>query len=299
VPDATTLAFLGAASGGDTGGTATLHYTDSSSQDFTLGLTDWASLAPSFGNAVAATMTYRNGPHGKEMFKTSLFIAQVALQAGKTLQSITLPTAPAGPNRLHIFAFATAGPLGSYNNAGTSDDANPKLANFDGLGASYSASALQAQGCNPGDNAFFGGTSGTVFQWPAGNSGELNNYIATGQTLAIHPLDNAATLAFAGASTGGLTSGTAIIHYSDGSQQSFRLELSDWTLNNGKSQPASDNQVMYTMPYHNTPNGQERVRTYIFFTSVALQAGKTIQTLTLPTISQGQMHIFAIATRGA
>ena len=244
-------------------------------------------------------MPYRNGPNRQQTVRVSLFAAQIALPAGKTLKSITLPTTPTGTNRLHIFAFATVGALGSYNNAGTSDDNNPKAANFDGLGASYSARALQAQGCNPGDNAFFGGTTGTVFQWPAGNSGDLNNYLATGQTLAVNPSGNAATLAFAGASVNGPTSGTATIHYSDGTQQSFLLGLSDWTLNNGKNQPSFGNQVMYSMPYHNTPNGRARTKTYIFFTAVNLQGGKTVQSVTLPAPTHGQMHIFAIATRAA
>ncbi|HEY0757160.1 MAG TPA: hypothetical protein VGD98_24615 [Ktedonobacteraceae bacterium] len=293
----TTLAFLGSASGDSSSGTATINYTDNSSQDFTLGLTSWASQKPAFDNDLAATMTYRYGPQGKELVKTSLFIAQVIPWSGKILKSVTLPTAASGTNKLHIFAFATNSTPGSYNNAGTSDDSNPTAANFNGMGASYSAKALQAQGCNPGDNAFFRGQAGTVFQWSSGNSGELNNYIANGQTLEVNPLSNATTLAFAGASAGTPVSGTATIHYSDGSDQSFSLGFSDWTLNNGKARPSFGNQVMYTMAYHNTPNGRVQIPTYIFYASVSLEAGKTIQSVTLPTAEQGQMHIFAITTR--
>ena len=298
-PGATMLAFLGSSTGGATSGNATIHYTDGSSQDFTLGLSNWTGPTSEFGNTLVATMSYRNGPNGRQTTRAYLFAAQVALPAGKTLKSVTLPAAPGSSNRLHIFAFATLGALGSYNNAGTSDDENPKLANFDGLGASYSARALQAQGCNPGDNAFFGGPTGTVFQWPSGNSGELNNYIAVGQTLAVNPLANAATLAFAGASVGGPSSGTATLHYSDGSQQTFVLGFSDWTLNTGKSRLSFGNKIMYSMPYHNTPNGRASKQTYVFFASVALQPGKTLQSITLPKTAQGQLHVFAITTRSA
>lgn len=296
-PGATTLAFLGSSSGDDSSGTATLHFTDTTSQEFTLGLTSWTKQTPAFGNIVAAKIKYRFGPKGKEVTPTYLFIAQISLPASKTLKSVTLPAAAGNGVYLHIFAFATAGGFGTYNNAGTSDDANPGKANFDGLGGSYSARALQLQGCNPGDNAFFGGSDGTVFQWPGGNSGESNNYIANGQTLEIHPLDNATILAFAGASVGGPTSGTGLIHYTDGSQQSFHLGFSSWTLDNGKSQPTFNNQVMYRMSYHNSPNGRIQMPTYIFYAMVDLQPGKTIQSVTLPTPAQGQMHIFAIATR--
>ncbi|HEX7734926.1 MAG TPA: hypothetical protein VF458_08685 [Ktedonobacteraceae bacterium] len=296
VPGATTLAFLGSSTGGDTSGTATAHYTDGSSQDFTLGLTNWASPTPSFGNGIVASTAYRYGPKGREFVRTFLFSAQVTLRADKTLKSVTLPATPAGANRLHVFAFATSGPLGSYNNAGTSDDSTPASANFDGLGASYSSQALQAQGCNPGDNAFFRSQETTVFQWSNGNSGELNNYIASGQTIQVSPLDNATTLAFAGASTGAAASGTATIHYTDGSKQTFLLGLSEWTLNNSQSRPAFGNQVMYAMPYHNTPNGRVQAQTYIFYASVDLQPGKTVQNITLPTPARGKMHIFAITT---
>lgn len=298
VAQATTLAFLGSATSGNTSGPAIIHYTDGSTQDFTLGFTDWSSRTLAFGNMLVATMPYRNGPNGKNSHIAALFAAEVALQAGKTLKSVTLPATPAGRNRLHIFAFATKGPLGSYNNIGVSDDSDSKEANFDGLGDSYSAQALQADGCNPGDNAFFGGTRGTVFQWPSGISGAPNNVIADGQTLPVNSLKRASILAFAGASVGGPVSGTAIIHYSDGSQQTFQLGFSDWTLDSGKAHPAFANKVMYMMPYHNTLNGREQVKTYIFYASVALQPHKVVQSVTLPVAVGGkQMHVFAIATR--
>jgi hypothetical protein len=298
--NATTLAFLGSATDGNTSGTATLTYTDGSTSTFTLGLSDWANGSPAFGNKIVATMGYRNGPNGKQFIKIYLFYTDVALAAGKTLKSVTLPTAPGGKNRLHIFAFGTKGPLGSYNNIGTSDDSNTKMGNFDGSGNSYSAEGLQIDGCNPGDNAFYLGTTGAVFQWPAGNSGDVNNYIANGQTLAVNAFNNASLLAFAGASSGGPSSGTATINYSDNSHQTFTLGFSDWTLNGGKSQPGFGNGIMYAMPYRNTQNGHENVKTYVFFASVALQQGKTVVSVTLPqTVNQGQMHIFAVTTKAA
>ena len=298
--NANTLAFLGSASEGNVSGQATLNYTDGSTQTFTLGFTDWASAKTAFGNRVVATTTYRNGPHGRQAIKIYLFYTDVGLAQGKTLKSVTLPAAPGGQGRLHVFAFATRGPLGSYNNIGTSDDSNTKTANFDGSGNSYSAQALQSDGCNPGDNAFYLGTGGAVFQWPGGNSGELNNYIPVGQTLTVNAFNNASILAFAGASIDGPSSGTATINYSDGSHQSFILGFSDWTLGAGKAQPTFGNRVMYAMPYRNTQNGRENVSTYVFFTAVALQQGKQAQSVTLPgALNGGQMHIFAITTKSA
>jgi hypothetical protein len=298
VAQANKLAFLGSATNGNTSGTAILHYTDGSSQSFTLGLTDWLKPTPAFGNTLVATLAYRNTLKGHQRLKNYLFSAEVDLQAGKTLASVTLPVSSDGPGRLHIFAFATSGPFGSNNNIGTSDDKSPGAANFDGLGDSYSAQALQADGCNPGDNAFFGGTTGTVFQWPAGTSGTPNNIIATGQTLPVNPLAQTTLLAFVGAAVGGPVSGTATIHYSDGSEQTFQLGFSDWTLKQGTERLAFGNQVMYSMPYHNTARGRAEVKTYLFYAEVALQPGKTVRSVTLPDPhGSGQMHIFALATK--
>ena len=37
---------------------------------------------------------------------------------------------------------------------------------------------------------------------------------------------------------------------------------------------------------------------YVYYTDVALQAGKTIQSMTFPTtVSKGQLHIFALGTK--
>jgi hypothetical protein len=298
--NATTMGFLGSATNGNTSGTATITYTDGTTQNFTLGFTDWAKPTLAFGNKLVSTMTDRLGPTGKQSINVYLFSTQVTLQSNLKVRSITLPAATGNKSALHVFAITTVGPLGSYNNIGTSDDGNSKGANFDNVGNSYSAQGLQSQGSNPGDNAFFRGTTGAVFQWPSGNSGEVNNYIAAGQTLAVNPLNNASILGIAGASTGGPSTGTATINYADNSHQTFTLGLSDWTLNGGGSKPSFGNSIMYTMPYRNTVNGPQFQKTYVFFAAVSLQQGKTVQSITLPSkASRGQMHIFAVTTKTA
>ena len=82
-------------------------------------LSDWAgdggSATASPGNTIAATTTYCNKAGGSsQTINTYLFAtAPVALIAGKTVRSITLPSA-ASSGALHIFAVATqTGPIGS------------------------------------------------------------------------------------------------------------------------------------------------------------------------------------------
>lgn len=110
---ATKLSVLGSAAEGAASGTATLTYTDGTTQQAEIGFSDWTlgggSQAPSFGNTVAVHTTYRDvqgggkDPVGTEVFAT----APIALQAGKQLASVTLPATTDG-GVIHVFAMATA-----------------------------------------------------------------------------------------------------------------------------------------------------------------------------------------------
>ena len=102
-----TLAFLGSATNGPSSGTATITYTDGTTQAFTLAFSDWtlnhgtSNLLP--GNRIVATMTYRNSSTGQQARTTYVFYTSVSLTAGKIVQSVALPgTVTQG--RLHIFA---------------------------------------------------------------------------------------------------------------------------------------------------------------------------------------------------
>jgi hypothetical protein len=99
---ATRLAFLGSSTNGPQSGTATITYTDNTTQTFQLGFNDWAARTP--GNTVALTMQYLNGLQGKRVVKNYMYYMQVSLIAGKTVASLTLPT----NSDIHIFGFSAA-----------------------------------------------------------------------------------------------------------------------------------------------------------------------------------------------
>jgi hypothetical protein len=183
----------------------------------------------------------------------------------------------------------------AFNNVGISDDTSPSSGNFDAYQDSYSIEALRNAGINAGDNAFY---NGMVFTWPNALPGQPDNYVPQGQTIPVTPISNANVLGFLGVSTLGPSSGKATIHYTDGSVQTITLGFSDWTLGADTKPISFGNGKLATMNYRNTPNGQEQVNTYVFYTDFTLQAGKTVQSVTLPsTTNGGQMHIFAIATK--
>ncbi|HEX4832026.1 MAG TPA: GH92 family glycosyl hydrolase [Trebonia sp.] len=106
-----TLGFLGAASNGPSRGIATLHYSDGSSSQFWLGLSDWTlnggGGTPSYGDAVAASTPYRDGGGGQQQVGTDVFYTALPVDGSKTLTSVTLP-AQVTAGALHVFAVGTS-----------------------------------------------------------------------------------------------------------------------------------------------------------------------------------------------
>ncbi len=294
LPNANTLAFLGASTNGNASGSATITYTDGTTQTFTLGFADWNSSSISslpYNDSVAASMSYRNTVSGQQTINTYVFETKVTLQASKTVQSVTLPTTVTG-GQLHVFSVGTRS--GTYNNAGTSDDAQPTFADYDGSGRSYSMQALQAAGVTAGQIVMVNGIS---FTWPNAAPGFFNNYRAAGQVVNVASQSNATTLAFLGSATSGPSSGTATITYTDGTTQTFTLGFADWSSSSISSLPYNDS-IAVSMSYRNTVSGQQTINTYVFETEVTLQASKTVQSVTLPTtITGGQVHVFAIGLK--
>jgi|GEM_PF-484105 len=177
-----------------------------------------------------------------------------------------------------------------FNNEGISSNADPAVGNFDGGGRSYSSDALAAAGFAPGQNVTVGNYS---FQWVTAAVGQADNWEPGEQMIPFST--TASSIAFLGASSGGASTGTGFVHYTDGSAQSFTITFSDWTLGGGSVAVAPGDTIAVETPYRNTLNGPETVNTYVFATGVTLTAGKTVASITLPmSTSPGAMHIFAV-----
>ncbi|HET9170001.1 MAG TPA: endo-beta-N-acetylglucosaminidase H [Actinospica sp.] len=105
------IAFLGASTNGPSHGTATVHFTDGTSQNVTLSFSDWTlnggSASVQSGNTKAVTTSYRNtASGGRESVGTNVFATSpIKLTAGKTVAGVTLPSS-ANQGVLHVFAIA-------------------------------------------------------------------------------------------------------------------------------------------------------------------------------------------------
>jgi predicted alpha-1,2-mannosidase len=109
-----TLGFLGAATNGPSQGVLTLHYSDGSTAQYWLGLSDWtlnggSASAPSYGNQIVATLPYRDcmGCTGPDDTKTYVYYTGVPVDPTKTLTSVTLPLG-ATQGELHVFAIGSS-----------------------------------------------------------------------------------------------------------------------------------------------------------------------------------------------
>jgi beta-glucosidase len=305
----TDLGFLGASQNGTATGTVTVNYTDGSSQSYSLNMADWYANSPVVGNQLLTTTSswnFQTNPLGAH--PVSVYFASVPLQKGKQVSSVTLPVLnnAGGTTAMHIFATAigngtptTGAPYPSlaaaYDNVGITDNSDPAPGNFDGTGDSFSAQALAAGTPTPltaGGQATFGGTT---FTWPSA-VGAADNVIADGQTIDL--TGSGTDLGFLGAGAFGAASGTGTITYTDGSTQSFSIAMADWY----NDAPVGGDQIATTTSSWNFSSSTQTPHPVsIYFASVPLQAGKTVASVTLPTVSASAgngvtaMHVFAIA----
>jgi beta-glucosidase len=305
----TDLGFLGASQNGTASGTVTVHYTDGSSQSYNLNMADWYANSPAVGNQLLTTTSswnFQNNPLGPH--PVSIYFSSVPLQPGKHVASVTLPVlnGAGGTTAMHIFAMATGtgtpttgAPYSSlaaaYNNVGITDNSNPAPGNFDGTGDSFSTQALAAGTPTPltaGGQATFGATT---FSWPSA-VGTPNDVIADGQIINL--TGSGTDLGFLGAGAFGAASGTGTITYTDGTTQSFSLVMADWYNN---AAVAGDEVATTTSSWNFSSSTQTPHPVSVYFASVPLQAGKTVASVTLPTVSASAgngitaMHIFAMA----
>jgi hypothetical protein len=104
-----TLGLIGAGDYGSPTGTATVTYTDGTTESHTVSFADWWSNSATGGD-VLVTVPYLNTTTGRENQQVSLYYAPIPLQAGKTVRYLTLPDvsdgASSGTAAMHIFSIA-------------------------------------------------------------------------------------------------------------------------------------------------------------------------------------------------
>ncbi|NUS11827.1 MAG: beta-glucosidase [Streptomyces sp.] len=275
--------------------TATTTYTNGSRQavqDIAVAL-----AVPDGWEATAATPDVFGevGPGRSVSTTWSVTVPADAKPDGRTLSAtVTTPSGDYGTQAPVTVSYASL--TAAFDNSGISDDANTKTGSIDAEGASFSLQALAAQGWTAGRSTDHDGVS---FPWPAtAGTGQPDNVVAGGQAVEI--TGTGGRLGFVGTSTFGSTSGTGVILYTDGTTQTYALALSDWWAGS----PAQGSDFAATTPYLNNGGGQQTHDVHMSAATVDLLPGKTVQAITLPDVSKGQidhqvgMHLFSVAIGG-
>ena len=182
----------------------------------------------------------------------------------------------------------------SYNDVGITADSNTAPGNYDGGGASFSETALTNAGAAPGATVT---STGIAFTFPNVAAGTDDNTVAEGQTITM---SGSGTLGFLVSGSYGPASGTGTITYTDGSTQGYTLNAPDWF----STSPPSGGAVAVSSAYQNRQGNTTYAGSGdIFSETVALTAGKTIASVTLPsggalTTGTSAVHVFAISAEG-
>jgi predicted alpha-1,2-mannosidase len=148
------ISFLGAANHGPSTGTATVNFSDGSTQNIQVTFSDWTlgggSATVSAGNTVAATAAYRNhAGASSDATKSYLFAtAPVALPSGKTVSSVRLPS-DTSTGGLHVFAigFGSGGGTGTVTGPIVSG-VDSSLCMDDDHSNATNNNKIQIYGCN-------------------------------------------------------------------------------------------------------------------------------------------------------
>ncbi|MEY9964074.1 putative alpha-1,2-mannosidase [Streptacidiphilus sp. MAP12-16] len=148
------ISFLGSANNGPSSGTATVDFTDGTSQSVPLAFSDWTlgggsgSALP--GSAVAVTAAYRNqAGAASDNVKTYVFAtAPVNLSAGRTVSDVRLPS-DTDTGGLHVFAIGFTAAVAAPNGPIVSGVSSSLCAD-DNNGAATNGSHIQIWTCNGG-----------------------------------------------------------------------------------------------------------------------------------------------------
>jgi hypothetical protein len=236
---------------------------------------DWAYESSNPGEYVVRTMSYRNYSQNNGLDTRAMYAYGYILPipAGKTLQSVTLPTNA----NIMILSMDLVGPQSQvnlsslFNQVGLTSDDNTDLGSLDGLGYSYSIEALGGAAV---------AWAGTTFN--LGSAGKNNVVAANNQTVVL-PAGTYTALQLLAASVFGPQRGVFTVHYSDGTSSTFTQSFSDWAFNT--SQPGES--VVESMDYRNSNqrggNGRDTRSLFVYGYSFALNPGKQVVSVTLPT----------------
>lgn len=172
----------------------------------------------------------------------------------------------------------------AYGNVGVTDESDTAPGDFDGDGNSFSAQQLASQAVTPGGTV---SALGTDFTWPDVPAGSPNNVVAAGQAVDLNGRGD--TLAFLGSGSSFGATGTATVHYADGSTSTGSFGFPNWSF---QEPDAHDATLVVSTDGRNTPAGygDAAYQYRVFAHSIPVDASRTVDFVVLP--SSPTLHVF-------
>ncbi|MFI6292583.1 glycosyl hydrolase family 95 catalytic domain-containing protein [Nonomuraea sp. NPDC050790] len=171
-----------------------------------------------------------------------------------------------------------------FDNDGVSSHELMTDGDFDGSGYTYPAEELPPAGPLTHE--------GLTFAFPATGDGARNNVTAQGQTIPV-PQGRYRRLWLLGASAFGDASGRLVATYADGTTAEVPFTLPNWT----GQPPAGGHEVKRCTHRHGTA-GPSTSKVALFTAPCALDPARELRSLTLPTLTRPQAHVFALSLEG-
>jgi hypothetical protein len=260
-------------------------YTDGTTTTLTQSLSDWFTPQNYAGEAKAVTMAYRLTATGAQSAGPCyLYGYALAINSAKTVKSVTLPanrnvvvvsatlsgatTAPTTPvTPVTPTSGSTAISLAGVANvfAAFNDGAAPTTGGIDTHGAALSKTLLGASAT----------WTGTTFAFGAAGVADA----VSGVTVPLTAGSYSALKLLAVGLNGNQPSQTFTVTYTDGTTSVFTQSLSDWFT----PQNYAGESKALTETYRLAASGAKDPRTfYVYGYSFALNAAKTVKSVTLP-----------------
>jgi len=284
-----------AANGNQTSQKLTLTFTDSSTVVWTQSFSDWGSPQNYGHEAIISTQTYRDtSSGGNETFTNHVYGYSYTIPAGKTLQSITLPTnSDLGFLDLQMSTCTPVDISDGYTNWGIANGQtqvdNKQGFFFGDPGFYYYSGNLQS-------TIAWGGVTFNLGPTSTSSSG-TNNYIQqNGQFISV-PQGQYSWVYLAGAANGG-TKGSPVhtgninitLKYTDDSTTNYVQQFSNWL----SPQNFSGESIIQMQPNWVNQLGNVKSQTnYVYGYAFPIAEGKTLQSVELG--GGGKYGILAIS----
>ncbi|MGW0548457.1 NEW3 domain-containing protein [Streptomyces altiplanensis] len=175
----------------------------------------------------------------------------------------------------------------AYNNVAITDESATRAGDYDGGGNSFSAQKLAAVGLTPGAKV---DALGAELTWPDVPAGTKDNVAGSGQAVALG--GKGGKLVFLGSGVTSAATGSATVHYTDGSSGTGTFGFPNWSFDPVTAHGAT---LVKSTDGRNRQDGYGNadVKYSVFAHSVPLDPAKTVEFVVLP--SNANVHIFDMA----